>query len=218
MKKPLLIILMFSTLSLLGCSCTSHSQVNGNGDTVEKSFSVSDFSILDASHAFDITVSVGKETSVRIETDENIMDYVKVSVENNTLYLSTKNNTELHGKIRALITTPDLNGVNLSGACKIDVNGIESSNFNIDMSGACKGDFSGNTAKLVVDLSGATKLNTVDLKAADVTVDVSGASKCDIYSSSSIYADASGASKIVIYGDPPNVKTDVSGVSKITSN
>lgn len=218
MKKTLLAILLFSTLSLLGCSCTYHSQVVGNGDTIEKTFSVSEFSVVDASHAFDIKVSVGKETSVRIETDENIMEYVKISVDNNTLYLSTKSNKNIRGSIKAFITTPSLNGANLSGACKIEVEGIETSKFSIDMSGACKGTFSGNTEKLDVNLSGATKINTVDLKATDVIVDVSGASKCDIYSSSSINADASGASKIVIYGDPPNVKTDVSGASKITSN
>ena len=57
-----------------------------------------------------------------------------------------------------------------------------------------------------------------DLKAVDVKVDVSGASKCSVYSSESLSADASGASKIVIYGDPPKVKTDLSGASSISSN
>ena len=117
----------------------------------------------------------------------------------------------------AVISTPYLNGVDLSGACKINVDGIETNTFSIDMSGACNGTFAGTTEKLDIDLSGATKLNSADLKATDVTVDVSGASKCSVYSSESLSVDASGASNIVIYGDPPKVETDISGASSITS-
>ncbi|MCK5456216.1 MAG: DUF2807 domain-containing protein [Melioribacteraceae bacterium] len=218
MKKAILFISLLLTVSLLGCNGAFHSTVEGDGNLIEKEFSVDEFSKVDASHAFVVEVTVGDETSVKIETDENLMKYVEVYVKNNTLYLNVENNVNIQGKMKAIISTPSLNRVDLSGACKIEVVGIESNKFSIDMSGACKGTFSGSTKKLDIDLSGATKLNTADLKAVDVTVDVSGASKCSVYSSESLSADASGASKIVIYGDPPKVKTDLSGASSISSN
>ncbi len=218
MKKTILFISLLFALSLFGCNGAFQSSVEGDGNSIEKNFSVAEFSVVDVSHAFTVEITVGDETSVKIETDENLMKYVEVYVKNNTLYIGVENNVNIDGRMKAIISTPKLNGVDLSGACKIDVEGIESNKFSIDMSGACKGTFSGNTKKLDIDLSGATKLNTADLKAVDVTVDVSGASKCSVYSSSSLFADASGASKIVIYGDPPKVETDVSGASSITSN
>lgn len=215
MKKTLLFILLLSTLSLLSCNGVYHSSVVGNGDTIKKKISATEFSTVDASHAFDITISVGNETSVSVEADENILKYVEAYVKNKTLYLGIENNINIHGNIRAIISTPELNKVDLSGACKINVDGINTDKFVVDMSGACKGTFSGKTDKLYIDLSGATKINTADLIAKDVKIDVSGASKCYTYSSNSIFADASGASKIIIYGDPLKVKTDISGASSI---
>jgi len=218
MKKTILLITMLLTLPMIGCNGAFHSSAEGDGNLIEKNFSVDEFSLVDASHAYNIKITVGDETSVKIETDENLMKYVKVYVKNNTLYLDIENNVNINGTMRAIISTPSLNGVDLSGACKIDVEGIKTNKFSIDMSGACKGTFAGSTEKLSIDLSGATKVNTEDLKAVDAIVDVSGASKCSVFSSSSLSADASGASKIVIYGDPPKVKTDISGASSITSN
>ena len=218
MKKSILFFLLLFALPLIGCNSTFHSTIEGNGNSIEKNFSVNEFSVVDVSHAFTVEVTVGDETSVKIGTDENLMEYVEVYVKENTLFIEVKDNMNIHGKMKATISTPNLNGVDASGACKINVEGIESSKFSIDMSGACKGTFSGNTEKLNIELSGATKLNTSDLKAVDVSVDVSGASKCSVYSSESMVADASGASKVVIYGDPPKVETDVSGAGSISSN
>ncbi|MCF6271038.1 MAG: DUF2807 domain-containing protein [Melioribacteraceae bacterium] len=217
MKNTLLFISLLLILALVGCNGTFFSSVKGNGNLIEKEFSVNEFSKVDVSHAFTVKISVGEETSVKIETDENLMKYVEVQVKNNTLYLDLKNNVNVNGDIRAIITTPYLNEVDLSGASKIEVDGIESNTFSISMSGACKGNFSGNTEMLDIDLSGATKINSVELKAKDVTLDVSGASKCSVFSSNSLSVDASGASKIVIYGDPSKIETDLSGASSITS-
>lgn len=217
MKKTLLFISLLLTLSLVGCNGAFYSSGEGNGNLIDKKFSVDEFSKIDASHAFKIQISVEDETSVKIRTDENLMKYVEVYVENHTLYLGIKGIHNINGSMKATISTPTLNGIDLSGACKIEVEGIETSSFSIDMSGACKGTFSGITEELDIDLSGATKINTVELKAKDVTVDVSGASKCSVYSSGSLFVDASGASKIVIYGDPSKIETDVSGASSITS-
>jgi len=218
MKKTLLLITLLLTIPLIGCNGAFHSSIEGNGNSIEKNFSVDEFSVVDASHAFEVEISVGGETSVKIEIDENLMKYVEVYVKDNTLYLGVENNVNINGKMKATISTPNLNGVDVSGACKIDVAGIKSDKFSIDMSGACKGTFAGNTKILSIDLSGATKLNTSELKATNVTVDVSGASKCSVYSSESLSADASGASTIVIYGDPAKVETDLSGASSITSD
>lgn len=215
MKRTLLFILLLSTLLLISCNGVYHSSVVGNGDTIKKEISAAEFSTVDASHAFDIRIVVGNKTSVSVETDENIIEYVKVYVKNNTLYLGIENNININGTIKATISTPELDKVDLSGACKINVDGINTDKFAIDMSGACKGNFSGMTDKLDIDLSGATKINSIDLIAEDVKIDVSGASKCEIYSSVSLFANASGASKIITYGNPPNVETDISGASAI---
>jgi hypothetical protein len=217
MKKLGLLFLLLFAISTIGCSYANNS-IKGNGNETSKNFEVSNFSAVDASHAYEIELSVGNETSVKIETDENLMKYVAVSVKNNTLYIGIENNLNIRGKMKAYITTPNLNGISLSGACKINADGINSENFAIEFSGACSGNVSGKSNNVNVDLSGASKLNASELKSSNVKVDVSGASKCDIFSDNSLFVDASGASFVKVFGNPKDLKSDLSGASKVVSD
>jgi nicotinate-nucleotide pyrophosphorylase len=143
------------------------------------------------------------------------MKYVEVFVKDNTLFLQLENNVNIHGDMVVTISVETLNNIDLSGACKINVDNIETDNFTVDVSGACKGTFSGNVKNLNLDLSGATKLNTVALKAKNLNIDMSGASRLEVYCNNSLTVDASGASKITVYGDPQKTKTDFSGASSV---
>lgn len=215
MKKSIIFFLLTLSIITVGCNGAFHSTVEGNGNTTTKSFNVSEFANIDASSAFDIDVIVGESQSVKIETDENLMKYVEVFVKNNTLYLKLENNTNINGDMEVSISVETLKNVDLSGACKINIENIKTDDFTMDVSGACKGTLSGKVENLSLDLSGATKLNTVDLKTQNLNIDMSGASKLEVHCENSLTVDASGASKIIVFGDPKTTKTDFSGASSV---
>ena len=215
MKKSIILLLLTFSIATIGCNGAFNPSVEGNGDEKTKSYTVDDFAAIDASSAFEIDVIVGQSQSVEIKMDENILEYVKVFVKNNTLFLELENNVNINGNMKAIISVESLHGVDLSGACKINVENIKTDNFTVDVSGACKGNFSGVVENLNLDLSGATKLNTVELKAKNLNIDMSGASKLEVYCENSLKVDASGASKIIVYGDPKETKTDFSGASSV---
>ena len=214
MKKSIIFFLLTFSIITIGCNSSFHT-VEGNGNSTTKSFNVSEFTKIDASSAFEIDVQVGESQSVEIRTDENLMKYVEVTVKNNTLFLELENNTNLNGDMKAVISVESLKSIDLSGACKINVENIKTDDFTVDVSGACKGTLSGNVENLTLDLSGATKLNTVELKAKNLNIDMSGASKLEVHCENSFTADGSGASKIIVYGDPKTTKTDFSGASSV---
>ena len=120
MKKFTIFTLLFFSLITIGCNGSYHN-INGSGNTISKTFDVSEFTNIDASHAFKIDVVVGSIQSVRIETDNNLMEYIEVYVKNNTLYLDHKNSVNLDGEVKAIISVESLKGIDLSGACKIDI-------------------------------------------------------------------------------------------------
>ena len=215
MKKRIIFLLLTFSVFTIGCNGAYHSSVEGDGNEQTKSYSVSEFTTIDASSAFEIDVVVGQSQSVEIKTDENLLEYVKVFVKNKTLFLELENNVNVNGNMKAIISAESIHGVDLSGACKINIENIESTNFTVDVSGACKGTFSGTVENLNLDLSGATKLNTVELKAKNLNIDMSGASKLEVYCENSLKVDASGASKIIVYGDPKETETDFSGASSV---
>ena len=215
MKKIIQLFLLTFAIFTIGCSC-SYNSIHGNGNEITKTFNVDEFEFIDASNAFEIEVLVGESQSVKVSTDENIMEYVKVFVKGNKLYLGMESGHSYNENVKATISVESLKGIDLSGACKIDVKHIDATQFNVDVSGACKGKLSGKVTNLNMDLSGATKLNTVDLIAQNLNIDMSGASKLDVHCENELKVEASGASKINVYGDPKSSKTDFSGASSIS--
>jgi uncharacterized protein YjbI with pentapeptide repeats len=214
MKKITSLLIIVLAITSVGCGCSFNS-IRGTGNEVTKAVEVSEFSKIDASHAFEIDVIVGDKNSVTVETDDNLLKYVKIYTKNDVLYLGTENNVSLNGNIKVVVYTKALTSVDLSGACKIDVKNIDTNILSVDFSGACKGKFTGKVKTLNLDLSGATKLNTVDLIAQNLNADLSGASKLDVYCENELFVDASGASKINVYGNPKSTKTDFSGASSV---
>ncbi|VAX20402.1 hypothetical protein MNBD_IGNAVI01-525 [hydrothermal vent metagenome] len=216
MKKLLTIIFLIQFTAAYGCTRYDGSDIQG-GDRVIKTYDISDFTKLEVSDAFEINVKVGEKASLKITGDENILPYIDVENEDNKLAIEFKKDFINAGNILVEITVKDLKSVDLSGACKITVEGISSDSFELEMSGACSGELSGKVKKLEIDLSGATNLDASQLIAEEVIIEASGASNAELYAVLSVDAEASGASNITIYGDPEKMETDASGASNIKS-
>ena len=121
MKRSIILFLLLISILTIGCNGAFNCSVEGNGNETTKTFMVSDFSNIDASSAFEIDVKVGESQSVKIRTDENLLEYVKVFVKDNTLHLELENSVSINGNMKAIISVETLNSLDLSGACKINV-------------------------------------------------------------------------------------------------
>ncbi len=216
MKKYFTIIFLIQFTVIYGCTMHNGRDIQ-EGDRVTKTYEISDFTELDVSDAFEINVKAGEKASLKITGDENILPYISVKNKDNELEIGFEKNPINVGNILIEITVKDLRSVDLSGACKLTVEGISTDSFKLDMSGACSAELSGKVKKLEIDLSGATNLDASQLIAEEVKIKASGASNAEIYAVSSVDAETSGASNITIYGDPEKVETDVSGASNIKS-
>lgn len=216
MKKLLIIIFLLQLTTIYGCVMENGRDIQ-EGDQVNRTYDVTNFTKLVVSHAFEVNIKVGSEASLKITAGENIHQYIIVENKDNTLRLSMKNGINNVGNIKAEITVLNLKSIDASGACKISVYGISTDSFELYMSGACSGKLYGKVKKLEIELSGATNLDAKDLIAEQVEVDISGASNIKVYASKSIEAEASGASNITLYGYPEKVETDISGASNLKS-
>jgi len=213
MKKFLLIVFLIQFTIIYGCVGRNIDE----GTKITKTYNISGFTELDVSNAFNVVVKVGEAASLKITGGENILPYIKVKNDEDDLEISLEKSFNNIGEILVEITVKELKSVDLSGACKIKVDGINTDSFDLDMSGACSGELIGKVRKLEIDLSGATNLDASQLISEMVEIETSGASNADIYASESVDAESSGASNITIYGNPKAVKTDVSGASNINS-
>lgn len=155
-------------------------------------------------HAFQVYLVQGNEEAVAVSaSEEKYRDMIQVEVKDGILYIGMEKGIRWNfgnKKFKAYISFKNLDRLNISGACNVNVDGaIKSSDLSVDLSGAS--DFSGKLeiGKLKVDLSGASDMKATGT-ATQLNINASGASKFKGFEliTDMCNADASGASDIRI--------------------
>lgn len=213
MKTKVIAGLLLFALVITGCSFWG---VRGNGRVKNTSRNVGDFQKIDVGGAFTVNVKVGVSPSVKIQAEENLIPLIKTTVRGDKLIIDTKKNISPRKEIVIDVTTNYLESIECSGANDLNVYGISSDNFNVELSGAGSVDLQGDAKVVHAELSGAGNINAENLKASHVYISVSGAASARVYARDYLDASVSGVGSIDYYGDPEDVSTNVSGVGSIT--
>ncbi len=174
----------------------NYKRIKGNGQVVKSTETVPAFDQIRAGAADDIVILTKGNTpfSVVIQTDENILDAIHVSVKNKTLDFSYANINPT--KLRFYVTVPTLSMVHASGAAvvksadtlggeafRVVASGAANVNLTLDFkevntnaSGAADVSLRGQTKKFTVVASGAADIKAGRLVADSVFAKASGAS------------------------------------------
>ncbi|MEW6006043.1 MAG: head GIN domain-containing protein [Stygiobacter sp.] len=212
MKKKTLFIILTLLLSFNACTFWG---VRGNGKLKTQTRNIENFDRLEVGGVFSVKVEIGKEASLKIQAEENLLPLIKTNVVDGTLIIETKKGLNPRREIKILITTPDLNYVEVSGANSLQIFNIDEDVFEVNLSGAGSIYLKGKVEKFYADLSGAGSIDSKDLIANVVEISVSGAASADVFAKERIDASVSGVGSINYYGNPQNVKTNISGVGSI---
>jgi hypothetical protein len=223
---------------LAGCTFTTGSVITGSGRATTQEYDFSDFTKVSISSAFQSEVTQGDGYSVAVTVDDNLVEYLDVRVEGDTLRIGLKPIARLgfgNMTLRAEITMPDLRGLDLSGATRTQLSGfsntspaeievsgasqvrgdITTGEMRIRASGASTVDINGSTGRLDVEASGASTVRLDNFASTDTTVNASGASNITVNASGTLTGEASGASTVNYVGDPQSVRVDTSGSSNV---
>lgn len=190
-------------------------RVTGSGSITTEKRDLADFNAIDANGVVEVEATAGKDFSVEVEADDNLLAMVKTEVSGGVLHLKTEKSISTKNSIRVRITAPDIESLEVSGASKVSLDNIGNENLQIDSSGASKVSVAGTTANLIIDVSGASKIDAENLQSENATVDASGASGVRVFAANELKADASGASNIAYAGNPKNLIKKTSGASSI---
>ena len=180
---------------------------------------VPSFTGISASSVFDITVTKGNTESLTIETDDEVMQYVRSEVKNGVLnlYVDDKNRMRNIKTLKANIVMKNLDKVILSGVSKFTSNDLFTpDNFKGECSGVSNMEINLNTGKLNLEASGASVISIKGNITNNIDLDVSGTSKIlgDL-KATNVKVNSSGVSTVELTGSAADFKIDASGVSKI---
>jgi hypothetical protein len=138
--------------------------------------------------SWNVDVKVGKENSVVIEGNRDLIARVKTEVVDGELRVGLDGNiisslfgSHDLGNLTAHITTPELTAFTLNGSGKADIDGLAGGNTRIVLDGS--GDINAkgklDTLSLVVNGSGAADLSGLESAKASATINGSGDAKVD---------------------------------------
>jgi hypothetical protein len=226
------------TVSLGSCRHFMGKKVRGNGNIKTEERPVSSFKNVDVSGAAKVMVSQGDRPSVKIEGDENLLQYMEVNQEGDKIVVRERQGFNLQptGDLRVYVTAPVFNRIDASGACDIIGQTKISNPENMEMHVSGAGDIKmevdaprltstvsgsgsiylkGQTKEVNLELTGAGHAHCYDLLAENTRVDISGAGSAEVYASVKLQADVSGAGNVSYKGNATNVDQHVSGAGSV---
>lgn len=225
------------TLFISSCNVIDRQRIKGNGTVTSKTYDLKDFKSIDVGGASTIFLKQDSVFNVKIETDENLFEYITTSINDGELDIDEKDGYNLRPskEIKIYISMPLLQNASISGASTVqtdnkfeqnesfglDISGasngtiqVKAPAVNIELSGASTLNITGESKDIKAEISGASTLRAFDLKAENTDVDASGASTANVFASILLNADASGASSINYQGNS-KVTSTANGASSV---
>lgn len=226
------------TLATTSCYYLGGKRVHGNGHITTQERSVGSFDEVDVSGAVELYVSGGESGPVKVETDENLQEYVEVEQHGNSLEVRTRRGYNLRPtqKVIVRVSSPNYTKLSVSGASNIigqdkihgndrlemSVSGagdiradVDAPKFEAGVSGSGDINLRGNVRDFELRISGAGDAKCYDMLAENTIVHISGAGSAEVYASVSLDAHVSGAGSVSYKGGAAKVSQQVSGAGSV---
>lgn len=225
-----------ATFLLTSCRFLGGEKINGNGNIVTAQRNVGNFNSIEAGGSVEVRVKQDAATSVRVETDENLLEFLDVTVDGKTLVIQPRKGYNLRpsNEVVVYVSAPQFRSLHASGATKIFAEGTISGSelelgasgaseikmevavqeLQADLSGASSLQLKGSAASFSSEASGASNIRCLNLNTEETTLDVSGASKVEVTANKQLNIEASGASNIAYRGNA-SINQKSSGASSV---
>lgn len=199
---------------LVGCNFGG-SGVPGSGTPKTELRPVSGFTAVAVSDAISVDVATAGEARVEISGDDNVVPLIKTELKGDRLTIATHKSFKPKVPLVIRVAAPQVTELVVSGASSVVLHDVHGDNLKLGLEGASKLHADGAVHQLTLEVDGASMADLDRLTAERATANVAGASEAEIAVSKALDAHVSGASTLSYRGDPPALKQDVTGASKL---
>lgn len=197
------------------------SRIKGSGNIISKSIpAITGYDAIKASRSVSVVMTDTEGDQITIKADDNVMPYVLVEKEGNSLIVGIDKNITSLNSVHVEVTLPknsNLNELKAASAATININTtIESRSLSMDASSAAKINISKADVDFCdVDATSAAKVSGA-IKSNDCYFDASSAADIDVTLLAVMCdASASSAAKIRLKGQVATFDGDASSAAKI---
>jgi hypothetical protein len=233
------VVVSVMALSILACQVGGLTGVRGSGSIVEEGREVGDFTGVALAGIGELTIEVGERESLRIEAEDNLIQYFETEVRNGVLEIGVQDGVNLNSTrpVRFYLTVEELDTVVLSGSGNIEAPDLEAERFSVTISGSGDvemGDLSadilnvtisgsgnldiggGRVEELDFTISGSGEYQAGDLSSESVQITISGSGNATVWATESLDVRISGSGSVNYYGNP-RATFSASGSGKLKS-
>ena len=231
------IFVLVASVLFSSCQLFGGKRVNGNGKIVTEEVAAGSFHSIDVSGAVEVRIRQNSTPSVKIETDENLLDYLDIDVRGNTLVIKTKRGVNLRPSKEVIVyaTAPAFREIEASGACNIisdnlisgngalEIRASGATNINMqvtlprlttDVSGSGEVVLKGTAKEFAGSISGAGSIRAFELITDDTELDLSGAADAQVTANQKLNVEVSGSGDVQYKGNA-NVNQRISGAGSV---
>lgn len=210
MKKKLGLLL---TCVVLLTGCHYHFElggIQGSGVKASNVREVGEFTGIEVRCSADVRVHDGKEQSVTVEGDDNLLELITTEVKDNMLIVSSTEPISTRIGITVSVNVQQLESIHVMGSGDVRVEDVDAATLTLSINGSGDIDASGTAEKVDLEIQGSGDADLSNLITSDATVQVSDSGDVIVHATENLSATINGSGDIH-YKGKPNVQQNVTG-------
>jgi hypothetical protein len=235
--RNIIIVLICFAFFFSSCEFMGGKKVTGNGVMSAQQRNLGGFNGVKVSGSMKVFISQDPVSSIKIEGDENLLEYIEIENHGDVLEISTRRGYNLRPRagIKIFLTAPSFEKLAVTGSGELKTQTKISNSKNMDVSVTGSGDMilnidapainseitgSGNvsingaTRNFSTEVTGSGEVHAFDLLSESTDVQISGSGDVEVFASKQLKINITGAGDVKYKGSP-SVSQSVTGSGNI---
>lgn len=233
-----LFLLFASAVTLSSCSYFEGKRVRGNGDIKTEERSITGFDGVKSHGSFDVYVSTNSNQAVKVEADDNLLQYIETEVRGGTLEIKTVRGFSLRpsATIKVYVSAPAYRSlsssgsgnifgeneilgdkgldVGIAGSGNIDVD-IKAERVSADIAGSGSITLDGEADAIRGSIAGSGDIKAGNLKTREAKVHIAGSGNANFHATEQLEVDIAGSGDVRYSGDA-KVSSHIAGSGSVS--
>lgn len=235
--RNFVILVLWLCLIFTSCRFMGSERISGSGNSSTEDRNMGSFSGVETVGSMDIIVLQGPSHAVRIEGDDNLLEYVETELDGNMLEIRPRKGYNLRPRagLKIYVTAPYFDKLSVTGSGKItsqskiisprklEVNitgsgdieaDVDAPEVSSEITGSGTVRLKGTTKRFTTEISGSGDTFAWDLLSEEAKVEIAGSGNVQLFASKNLDIEIAGSGDIQYKGNP-SVSTSKAGSGSV---
>ncbi len=198
-------------IAIIFTSCSLSHSVKGSGITTTEDRTAGYISNIDVTGDFIININCGKQDSIKVEAEDNILPLIVTKVEDENLTITTKKDITALREIRITVNLHSLKELDSDGKSKIKVKDLHTDELDVSANEEGVIELEGKVDELNITIDDEAKVLAKSVITKRTYVSIYGDGKAEVNARKYLDARVKGKGVIDYWGDPEEISIKASG-------